>query len=81
MGTATPAPPVPVQAVPNPTLPDPVTVIPVEPSVAESQLGGCYINNPQVHGSSNISLCSSDLDAQENLKSYFNDRISDKIYI
>ena len=49
--------------------------------MVESQLGGSYINNPQVHyASSNISMCSSDLNTQENLKSHFNDRLSDKIY-
>ena len=77
---ATPKLPVPVKAVPDPTLPAPVTVIPVQPPMAESQLGGSYINDPQVHDSSNISVCSSDLDTQENLKSHFNNRLSDKIY-
>ena len=76
----TPTLPVPVKAIPDPTLPVPVTVIPVKPPIAESQLVGPYINNPQVHDSSNISVCSSDADTQENLKSHFNDRLSDKIY-
>ena len=50
------------------------------PPMAESQLGGSYINNPQVHDSSNVSVCSSDSNVQENLKSHFNNRLSDKIY-
>ena len=86
MGTATPAIatdakatpmlPVSVKAVLELTMPVPVTVtvILVQPPMAESQLGGFYINNLQVHDSSNISMCSSDSDAQENLKSHFNDR-------
>ena len=78
---ATPMPPAPVEAIPGLTLPAPVTVIPVDPLMEETQLGGSYINNLQVHDSSNISMCSSDLDVQENLKSHFNNRLSDKIYI
>ena len=75
---ATPALPVPVTAIPELTIPVPITIIHVQPPIVESQLGGSYINNLQVHDSSNISLCSSDLDAQENPKSYFNNRLSDK---
>ena len=73
MGTATPvtatdtqailAPPVPVKAVQELTLPAPVTVIPVQPPRAESQLGGSCINNLQVNDSSDISMCSSDSEA------------------
>ena len=44
------------------------------------QLEGSYINNLQIHDSSNISMCSSDSDAEENLNSHFNDRLSDQIY-
>ena len=61
-------------------MPVPVTVIPVQPPIVESKLGGSYVNNLQVHDSSNISMCSSDLDVPENLKSHFSDRSSDKIY-
>ena len=77
---ATPMPPLAIEAVPEATMPAPVTVIPMQPPIAESQLGGSYINNLQVHDSSNISVCSSDMDTQENLKSHFNDRLGDKIY-
>ena len=49
-------------------MPVPVTVVPMQPPLV-SQLGGCYINNLQVHhDSSNISMCSLDSDAQENVK-------------
>ena len=72
---ATPPPPVPVKVIPDPTMPATVTVIPVQPPIAESQPGGSYINNPQVHDSSNISVCSSDSDAQENLRSHLNDKV------
>ena len=88
MGTATPVTatdahatsvaPVQVKAIPDLTLP--VSLTAVQPPIVESHLGGSYINNPQIHDSSNISACSSDLDTQENLKSHFNDRLSDKIY-
>ena len=48
--------------------------------MVETQLGGSYINNPQVHqDSSNIFMCSSDSDTQENLKSHFNGRLSDEV--
>ena len=78
---ATPMLPIPVKAIPELTMPPPVTVIPVQPPMADSQLGDSYINNLQVHhDSSNISMCSSDSDAQENLKSHLNDRLSDKIH-
>ena len=76
----TPAPTVPVKTVPNPTLPVPATVIPWQPPMVENQLGGSYINNMQVHDSCNVSVCSSDSDVQENLKSHFNNRLSNKIY-
>ena len=67
MGTTTPVtatdaqatlmPPIPVKTVPEPTMPASVTVIPVQPSMVESQLRGSYINNPQVHhDSGNISV-------------------------
>ena len=72
--------PVPVKAVPELTMPAPVTVISVQQPIVESQLGGFCINNLQVHDSSNISVHSSYWDAQANLKSHFNDRLSDKIY-
>ena len=71
---------VPIKAIPDPTMPAPVTVIPMQLPMAESQLGGSYINNLQVHNSSNISMCSSDSEIQENLKSHFNNRLSDRIY-
>ena len=72
--------PVPVKAIPDLTLPAPVTVIPVKPPMAESQLGGSYIKNTQVHDGSNICMCSSDSDGQENLKSHLTNRLSNKIY-
>ena len=88
IGTATPitatdakATPVPVKVIPDLTLLAPLTVIPMQPPMTESQLAGSYINNPQVNDSSNISVCSLDSDAQENLKSHFNDRLSDKYTI
>ena len=78
MGTATPVtatdaktttmPPIPVKAIPEPAMPVPVTVIPVLQPMVENQVGGSYINNLQVHDSGNISMCISDLYAQENLK-------------
>ena len=77
---ATPVPPVPVKPIPDLTLPVLVTVILVQPPMVESHLGGSYINNPQVHDSCNISMCGSDSDAQENLKSHFNNSSSNKIY-
>ena len=78
---ATPGLPVPAKAIPDLTLPARATLIPWQPPMAEYQLGGSYINNLQVHDSSNVSVCSSDSDTQENLKSQFNDRLSDKVYI
>ena len=91
MGTATPVmvtdaqattmPPIPVKAIPEPLMPVPVMDIPMLPPMVESQLGGSSINNLQGHqDSSNISMCSSDLDEEEILKSHFNDRLSDKVY-
>ena len=71
---------VPVKTIPGSLMPVPVTVIPMQPPIVESQLGGSYINNLQVHhDSSNISRCSSDSDAQQNIKSHFIDRSNDKI--
>ena len=58
----------------------PVTDLPMQLPIVESQLGALFINNPQVsQGNSNISVCSSDSDAHENLKSHFNERLNDKI--
>ena len=59
MGTVTPVTATDIQAttikqIPAETVPEPimsvsVTVIPMQPPMLESQLGGSYINNPQVH--------------------------------
>ena len=43
--------PIPVKAIPELTVPVPVTVILVQPPMVENQLGGSYINNMQVHDS------------------------------
>ena len=61
----------------------PETVLPMHSPTTESQLGASYINNQSqqvAHDNTNISVCSSDSDAQENLKSLFNERLNDKIY-
>ena len=68
---ATPMPPIPVKAISELTMPVPVTVIPMQPPMAKSQLGGSYINNLHVHcDSSNISMCSSDSDTRESKKPF-----------
>ena len=63
---------IPVEAIPELLMLVPVTDIPMQLPMVESQLGGSYINNLQVHhDSSNISMCSSGSNAQENLKKTF----------
>ena len=54
----------------------PETILPVHPSTNESQLGASYLNNcvHQVVQSTNVSLCSSDSYAQENLKCLLNEK-------
>ena len=69
--------PMPVEAIRKSLMPVPVTDI---LSTAESQLEASCINILQVHqDSTNMSVCSSDSDAHENLKSHFNYRLSDKV--
>ena len=61
----------------------PETILPVTIANNESQLGALYINNGihQVIPNNNVSLCSSDSWAQENLKTLLNEKLNDKISI
>ena len=50
---------------------------------AESQLGASYINNQSqqvTQDNSNISVCSTDSEVQENLKSLLHERLNNKVY-
>ena len=60
----------------------PETVLPVTTANNESQLGASYLNNcfHQVVPNNNVSMCSLDSFAQENLKTLLNERLSDEIY-
>ena len=60
----------------------PETILPVTSANNESQLGGSYLHNHlnQAISSNNVSVCSSDSFAQENLKTLLNKRLNDKIY-
>ena len=60
----------------------PETILPVHPATNESQLGTSYLNNGVHHiiQNTDVSVCSSDLYAQEILKSLLNEKINDKIY-
>ena len=60
----------------------PKTVLPAATMNNTSQLGGSYLNScvNQVIPNNNISLCSSDSFAQENLKTLLNERLNDQIY-
>ena len=75
-------PPAPVETeLKPPTMPE--SVLPMQLPTTESQLGASYIDNHSqqvAHNNTNISVCSSDSDAQENLKSLFDKRLNDKIY-
>ena len=74
-------PPVQVQTAPEPLMPVPVAEVPMQPPMVDSQLGGSYITNMQEHhDGSNVSICSLDLEAHENLKSHFNERLNDRVY-
>ena len=55
----------------------PEPVLPVQPTTNESQLGASYLNNciHQVISNTNVSVCSSDLYTQENLKSLLNEKL------
>ena len=58
-------------------------MLPMQLLTTEGQLGASYVNNQSqhvVHNDSNISVCSSDSEAQENLKSLFNERPNNKFY-
>ena len=62
-------------------MPVPVAEVPVQLPMVNSQLGGSYITNMQVHNDgSNVSICSLDSESHENLKSHFNERLNDKVY-
>ena len=60
----------------------PETALPVTTASNESQLVASYINNyaHQTTPGNNISMCSLDSFAQENLKSVLTERLNDKIY-
>ena len=60
----------------------PETILPVHSANNESQSGASYLNNciHQVIPNTNVSMCSLDSYAQENLKSLLNEKINDKIY-
>ena len=63
--------------------PVPETVLHMQWPIVESQLGASYINNQSqqvTHNYTNISVCTSDPEAQENLRSHFNEKLHDKIY-
>ena len=64
-----------------PTMPK--TTSPMQSYTTESQLGAPCINNQRqqvINDNCNISICSLDSEAQENLKSLFNERLNDKVY-
>ena len=76
-----------IPTVPAETEPQPPagleTVLSMQSATTESQLCASYIENHSqqvAHDNSNISVCSSDSEAQENLKSLFNERLNNKIY-
>ena len=74
-------PPAPVETMLEPPVPE--TVIPMQLPIVESQLVSSYISNHNqqaCHNNTNISVCSSDSNAQENLKSHFNERLNNKSY-
>ena len=49
--------------------------------MVDSQLGWSYLPNVQIHNDgSNISICSLDSEAQDNLNTHFNERLNDKMY-
>ena len=60
----------------------PETILPVHSATNESQLVAPYLNDctHQVIPNTNVSMCSSDSYAQENLKSLLNEKLNDKIY-
>ena len=73
--------PAPEETEPKPPVPE--TALPMQSPIVECQLGTSYINNQSqqvTHDNTNISVCSWDFEAQENLKSHFNERLNDKIY-
>ena len=54
---------------------------PVQQPIGNSQFGGSYITDTQAHhDGSNMSFCSLDSEAHENLKSHFNERLNNKVY-
>ena len=59
-----------------------LSVLLVQPSTNESQLGASYLNNwiHQAVQNTSISICSSDLYVHENLKSLLDEGLNDKIY-
>ena len=62
-------------------MPVPVIEVPMQLPMMDSQLGGSYITNAQVHNDvSSISICSLDSEAHHNIKTHFNERLNDKIY-
>ena len=78
---STTVPPAQVEIVPELLMPVPVAEVPVQPLMEDSQLGGSYITNVQVHNDgSNVFICSLDSEAHENLKSHFNKGFNDKVY-
>ena len=60
----------------------PETILPVHPATNASQLGASYLNNciHWVIPNTNVFMCSSDLYAQENLKTLLNEKLNDKVY-
>ena len=78
---ATTMPPIQVETAPEPLMPGPVAEVPIQLPMVDNQLGGSYITNVQAHNdSSNVSICSLDSEADENLKSHFNERLNNKVY-
>ena len=59
-----------------------LSALPVMTASNESQLGASYLNNCAHHTTpnNNISVCSSDHFAQENLNSALTERLNNKIY-
>ena len=58
-----------------------VTEVPMQLPMVDSQLGGSYLRNAQIHNnSSNVSIYILDSEAQDNLKTHFNEWLNDKIY-
>ena len=80
-GKTTTALPVQVLTASELLMPVPVSEVAMQPPMVDSQLGGSYITNMHIHNDgSNVSICSLDSEAHENLKGHFNEWLNDKVF-